>query len=100
MKIETVRKGESLPFTFDRGDESIAGWTCTIKVKEYDEDTALITKIITPTDGQWKGFLTGTETATLTEGNTYRIVAVLTNATTDEAEQVEARFSLTASWAA
>lgn len=100
MRIEPVRKGESLPFSFDRGGLSIDGWICTIKVKEFDDDIALISGVVTPTNGVWEGFLTSTQINTLTAGKTYRLFAILTNATTDEAEQVEARFSLTASWAA
>ena len=98
--ILPIRKGESVPFEFDRGAETIDGWVCTIKVKQYDDDTAAISRAITPADGQWTGFLTSTETTTLAAGITYRLFAILTNATTDEAEQVESRFSLTASWAA
>lgn len=98
--IVPIRKSGSVPFVFDRGDESIEGWVCTIKVKQFDDDTALISRVITPADGVWSGFLTSTETAALTAGITYRLFGILTNATTDEAEQVETRFSLTASWAA
>lgn len=100
MKIETVRKGGSLPFAFDRGEETIVGWTCTIKVKEYADDSATISRAITPLDGAWRGVLTSAETATLTAGKTYRLFAVLANATTLEEEQVESRFSITADWAA
>lgn len=99
-KIAVRRKGASIPFEFDRDDESIDGWICTIKVKQFDDDTALISRVITPTDETWSGFLTATETDTLTAGITYRFFAILTNATTDEEEQIETRFHLTASWAA
>ncbi len=99
MQIAPVRKGESLAFEFDRDGKTIEGWICTIKVKQFDDDPALISGVVTPEDGKWTGFLTAAQTATLAAGITYRLYAILTNATTDEAEQVEARFSLTASWA-
>lgn len=98
--IVPIRKSGSVPFIFDRGDASIEGWVCTIKVKQFDSDTALISRVITPTNGQWFGILTSTETAALTSGITYRLFGILTNVSTGEEEQVETRFSLTASWAA
>lgn len=96
--IPIVRKGESLPFEFDRGDESIDGWVCLIEVKKLTADAALISRTITPTGTVWPGFLTATETAALAVG-LYRLIAVLTNATTDEEEQVLLRFNVTDSWA-
>lgn len=96
-----IRQGESLPFQFDRGDESIEDWTCTIEVKQYPSDTAVISRVITPTGSVWEGFLTSTETNTLTTSTQYRIVGVLTNSTTDEEEQITygVRFFVTESWA-
>lgn len=99
MKIQPVRKGESLPFAFDRNGLSITGWICTIVVKQFADDTALISGPVTPTNGVWSGFLTATQTDTLTAGKTYRLYAILTNPDTDEEEQVQSRFSITASWA-
>lgn len=98
VSIPIVRKGESLPFEFDRGAESIDGWVCLIEVKKLTADAALISRTITPTRSVWSGFLTATETAALAVG-LYRLIAVLTNATTDEEEQVLLRFNVTDSWA-
>ncbi len=99
-RITVRRKGASIPFTFDRDGESIEGFICTIKVKQFDSDAALISRVITPTGDEWTGFLTSTETDALAASITYRFFGILTNAATDEEEQVETRFSLTASWAA
>ncbi len=96
-----LRKGESLPFVFDRSGESIEGWICTIEVKEFPSDTSAITaRTITPDGDTWPGFLTSTETSALATG-AYRLIGVLTNATTNEEEQVmeTTRFKLTDSWA-
>lgn len=98
--INVIRKGESLPFVFDRGGESIDGWICTIEVKNFPGDTALISRVITADGNTWPGFLTSTETALLDVGN-YRLIGVLTNATTDQEEQITetTRFNVTDSWA-
>jgi hypothetical protein len=98
--IEIIGKGDSLPFVFDRNGLDISGWICTLEVKQYPADVAIISRVITPTNGVWEGFLTSTETDTLTAGITYRMVAVLTNATTVEEEQVVVRFFMRVSWAA
>ena len=103
--IRDVRKGGSLPFSFDRGDESISGWVCTIKVLQFKGDTPAISRVITPTDDAWSGFLTSSETDALTnstKSTLWWLVAILTNATTDEEEQVapgSVRFNLVTSWA-
>ena len=96
--IAIVRQGESLPFQFDRADESIQGWVCLIEVKKLTSDAALISRTITPTGTVWLGFLTSTETTPLAIG-LYRLLGALTNASTDEEEQVLLRFNITDSWA-
>lgn len=96
-----IRKGESLPFVFDRSGEEVTDWVCTIYVKRFTSDTSLITpRIITAVDRTWPGFLTSTETNTLPVGD-YRLIAVLDNAVSDEEEQVmeTTRFNVTSSWA-
>ena len=70
-KITTIRQGESLPFVFDRDGEDITGWTCLIEVKIFPDDTAIISRTITPEGGQWTGFLTQTETMGLAVGLYY-----------------------------
>ena len=97
-KITVVRKGESLPFVFDRGDESIDGWVCLAEVKKFTSDAALISRTITADGETWPGFLTATETTALAIG-LYRLIGVLTNSTTDEEEQVLLRFNVTEAWA-
>ena len=92
------KKGESLEFVFDRGDLSIAGWVCTIFWKKNKADSVVGTRVITPTDGEWSGFLTTTETASLPTG-LYYLTAKLTNATTLEEEQHERRFNIVDEWA-
>lgn len=97
-KITVIKKGESLPFVFDRGDESIENWICTIEVKEFTGDTSLITRVIPPVNNTWPGFLTSAETGTLST-KMFRLIGVLTNSVTDEEEQVVLRFNITDSWA-
>lgn len=96
-----IRKGESLPFVFDRSGESIEGWICTIEVKRFPSDVSAITpRIILPVEDTWPGFLTSDETNTLAVGD-YRLIGVLKNATNNEEEQVmeTTRFNITNSWA-
>jgi len=95
-----LRKGESLPFEFDRSGEKIENWICTIKVKKFPSDAVSIDRIIPPVRRTWPGFLTSLETDALSNG-VYRIVGLLTNATTGEEEQVvdTVRFKLGQSWA-
>lgn len=99
-KIIQIRKGEHIPFNFSRGGSSIDGWVCNIVVKKYPDATTAISRTITPTDGAWSGFLTSTEMDTLSTG-LYRLVGHLTNATTDEEQQVAegpVRFQVNRSW--
>lgn len=103
-KIKVIRQGESLPFVFDRGGESIDGYVCTIFVKQFPADTASITRVIASSTnsktgfGQWEGFLTQTETAALTEG-LWIINAKLLKSSTDEEEAIPVRFQITVTWA-
>ncbi len=96
--IRVVRQGGSVPFTFDRGDESISGWICTIHVKEFKDDSSQITRVIAEDAGEWDGFITSTETDALALVM-YRLIGVLTNASTGEEEQVILRFNLIQKWA-
>ncbi len=96
--IAIVRKGESLDFSFDLDGESVDGWVCTIQVRKFPGDAASISRVITPTGNVWSGFLTQTETTALAIG-TYRLIAVLTNSSTDEEDQQIIRFNVTDSWA-
>jgi len=100
-EISIVRKGGSLPFTFTPGtDQSTDDFICTIVVKQFASDSSLISRIIVATNNVWSGFLTSTETDTLTAGITYRLMGILTDSGTDEEDQIETRFSVTADWGA
>ncbi len=102
-EIRGTNKGDVADFTFSRGDESISGWVCTLKVKQFPTDTSLITpRVIAEDNGRWPGFLTTTETAALTVGVTYFLIAVLTETATGEKDTVDndTRFSITADWGA
>lgn len=96
--IELIRQGESLEFTFDLADdESNDGWTCLIEVKQYPDETALISRTIAVVDDQWSGFLTATETGALVPG-TYTIFADITNSTTDQGRKDAQRFHVGKTW--
>jgi len=92
------KKGESIGFSFDRGDLSIDGWICTVSWKKFKKDALIGSKLITPTDGVWEGFLTTSETASLSAGLHY-LIAKMENLTTLEEETREDRFNITENWA-
>lgn len=99
-KIPILEPGESIPFVFDRGANSIDGWTCTVSVKQKPSDTSFITpRVIAPTNSVWEGFLTQTELNGLASG-LYFVIALLQNTTTDEEEVVRerTRFRITEAW--
>ena len=96
-KIPIIRKGGSLDFVFDLDGESIAGWVCTINVKQAPDDADAISRVIAGKDDKWTGFLTSTETTALGVG-AWWLIALLTNATTDEARQIPERFQIVESW--
>lgn len=98
-KIIRIQKGESLPFKFDRGGESIDGWTCTITAKQYPSDTAAINRVITPDtdDKSWSGYLTSDETNALATGLWY-LTASLVNLSNNEMEQIPVRFGVAPAW--
>lgn len=98
--ITIIQKGESLPFVFDRNGEDITNWICTIFVKQYPDDTVLITRVIDASDSTWPGFLTATETEALAVSSTspYTLAGILKNSITDEEEQIPLRFNVAPSW--
>ncbi len=102
-KIKVIQQGVSLPFCFDLDGESITDWICTIIVKQYPTETALIERVVEPDSASntWPGFLTAAETETLGESSTspFTLAGILTNSTTGEAEQVPIRFNVAPSWA-
>ena len=98
-KLVVIQRGESLPFKFDRGGASIEGWTCVIKVKQLPDDIPIIERTISADeDRAFSGFLSSTETTSLQEGLWY-LTGILTNAATDELEEIPVRFRVTKSWA-
>jgi hypothetical protein len=101
-KTTIIQQGESLPFNFDRGDNSISGWVCTIFVKEKPSDSALLTRVVAAEGNSWPGYLTEPETAALpvlTTGAPYYLIAKLTNSSTNEEELVTVRFKVSQAWA-
>lgn len=97
MPITTIKQGESYDFSFDRDGEDISGWVCTINLKIYPDDTAIIKRIITATDDEWSGTLTNQDTKNLNVAQ-YMLIANLTNATTREKEVKIDRFYVSKSW--
>lgn len=96
--IPRIRLGSSLDFTFDLDGEDPSGWVCVINVKQFPNDADSISRTIAlDTNNQWSGFLTSTETAALSTG-TWGLIALLSNASTDEARQIPERFQIIESW--
>ena len=98
-KLEIYKPGESIPFKFTLDDEkaSIEGWTCTISLKQLPLDAAILSRVVTPADQTWKGFLTSSETASLTPG-LYFLHGEKVQADTDEKQIDEYRFRITEGW--
>lgn len=92
--MQTVRKGRSLPFIFDRNGESIDDWVCTINVQRYPGDTPAISRVIEADGDEWPGFLTATETAALSDLGTWMLIGTITNSSEDRAEYPIIRFHL------
>lgn len=102
-KLTRIQQGESLPFKFDRGGDTVEGWTCTITLKQFPSDVSSVTRVITlDVNNAWSGFLTNSETDTLDavrNKGTWYLTATLINLATDELEQIPVRFSVTKKWA-
>lgn len=92
--IPGIKQGEDLEFIFDLDGEEITGWICTIQVKIFPSDAALISRVIPPVERAWPGFLTSTETAALAVStkSPYYLTGILTNSTTDQERQIPKRF--------
>jgi len=99
-KITTIRQGEDLEFIFDLDGEDITGWVCTIEVKVYPDDAALISRVIPPGNRVWEGFLTSTETAALdvSTDSPYYLTGILINSSTDQERQIPKRFHVSPAW--
>jgi len=95
--LTIIRQGGDLKFIFDRDGSDITGFVCLIEVKQFPQDTAIISRVIPPVGNEWPGFLTSTETAPLVSG-LYWLIAKITNSTTDEERQVPERFQVSPMW--
>lgn len=93
-----IQRGDSLPFVFDRDGETIDDWLCTIHVKEFPDDTALITQIVVPVNRTWPGLLTSTQINLLTGGKQYFLIGELVNSVTDEKEKPVIKFYVSGKW--
>ena len=89
-----IAQGESLEFSFDLDGDDVTGWVCTINVLQFVGDTPAISRVVDATGDEWVGYLTATETAALSPTGQWRLIANLTNSTTDEAQEVVTRFTL------
>lgn len=95
-KIDIIRQGESLVFSFDLGTTVITDYVCTIDVKQHVSDSSSVSRVITPTGNVWSGYLTSTETAALTPGM-WILNASMVNSVTDERVNIPVRFQVTPS---
>lgn len=102
VKLTNIQVGESLPFLFDRGENSIDGWICTIFLKVHPDDATILQRVVPPVNNQWPGFLTQSETNSLTPSGItpYYLIAKLTNSSTDEEEIIteDSRFWVSLNW--
>ena len=94
MVMQTVRQGQSLPFAFDLDGDDITGYVCTIEAKQFPADAASVSRVIQPTNSEWVGLLTSTETAALTSLGEWALIAKITNASTDAEVVKTKRFHL------
>ena len=95
--MSIIKQGESYDYSFDRGDETISGWACTINLKQYPDDTSTIKRVISPTNDKWSGTLSSNDTKNLNVGQ-YLVIANLVNATTGEKEVKTDRFYVSKGW--
>jgi hypothetical protein len=100
----SIPVGASIAFAFPAPTPSEAftptSWVCTIHVVEHRGGTDEITPRVLPLDdnGQYAGFLTTDETAGLTAGKYYFIVAIFT--ATDRQVDQFVRFQVRDQWVA
>jgi len=86
---QLIRMGDSLEITYALADgKDIAGYVCTMYVKQHMKNANAITQIVPPNpngDQNWLGKLTASQTALLGTGLWYAF-AIMKNGTTDESE--------------
>ena len=97
-KLVNIQAGESLPFEFDRAGNSITGWICTIDLKQFPDDSSIVSRVVPSVVNSWPGFLTQSETTGLSAGLHY-LNTKLVNVDNDEEEAIPVRFSITKAWA-
>lgn len=95
--MQQLKKNASLPFRFLREDLPINGYIARVILKRFPDDTAIIDRIITPVGNEWPDLLTSTDTSTLQTGLHY-LTGILTNATTDEREEIPLRLNIGVTW--
>lgn len=95
--IPRIPQGGSYSFIFDRAGEDIADWSCRIELKVFPDDTAIISRVITPEGEYWKGMLTQTETEPLDVGLHF-LIAKLSKPSTGEEEQILTRLQIMKAW--
>lgn len=66
--INKIRQGETFDFSQDISGDTESGFTTTMSVLQYPDDTPAITRALTYTDGSFLGTLTSAETAALAVG--------------------------------
>lgn len=99
--IPIIRIGGSLPFKFDRTGLDTDQWTLEIFVRQYPTSANLITpRTIVPLNNLWEGYLTSTETSTMTvtSKSPNYLIGVLENPATDEKQQIVLRFHVAPPW--
>jgi hypothetical protein len=102
-KIQVIRAGESLPFTFSLDVDDPDQYICTITARQYPDDAATIDRVVAssidPKTGKtiWTGFLTSTETSTLAVG-LWILNANLDDATDVERSCIPVRFHVAPNW--
>lgn len=102
--ITIVKPGGSIPFFFDRGGESIRGWTLEVFIKQRPEDDYIIGpfEVETQNGCNWQGYFAASTTDELEPSNIpYYIIGVITNQDTNEKQQIDGgrqRFHIQSSW--
>lgn len=97
-KMQSVRQGGTVSVAFDRGGESLSGWTCQLIIKKFPGSTPDVDRAITAVGGEWPTFITQTESALL-DVAVYYMIGKMANTTTDEEQQVELRLMVQPAWA-
>ena len=95
----SMKQGESSPeIVFDRGGESLAGWTCQFELKRFKSDSSsIISRAVTAVGDEWPTFITQSESSSLVVGH-HVILGKLYKTSTDEEEQKVIPIHVTGAW--